>query len=231
MSLLHHVYQRLIAAGWKMLIWRTILAKKEMKDESSYMYWHRQLGMQVSSCSETVNNPYTYTCVDLYMASPLEKKQRTGSVNITQNMDCPVFWLLLDNELLSGRGGVTRFEDEGVRYRRERVRIGWRFNSANRKKKQTGLYCHQLKWTEELWLWTQLTKTPMIIMWPNSETKIMMTCQWIHDEMLHFYPPWSPFLFLWWPTQVLDSFPSLFLFVCLSGISFSLEMYRRLLVD
>lgn len=171
MSLLHHVYQRLIAAGWKMLIWRTILAKKEMKDESSYMYWHRQLGMQVSSCSETVNNPYTYTCVDLYMASPLEKKQRTGSVNITQNMDCPVLWLLLDNELLSGRGGVTRFEGEGVRYRRERVPIGWRFNSANRKKKQTGLYCHQLKWTEELWLWTQLTKTPMIIMWPNSETK------------------------------------------------------------
>lgn len=158
-----------------MLIWRTILAKKKRwKMKVSYMYLHRQLGMQVSSCSETVNNPYTYTCVDLYMASPLEKKQRTGSVNITQNMDCPVLWLLLDNELLSGRGGVTRFGGEGVRYRRERVRIGWRLNSANRKKKQTGLYCHQLKWTEELWLWTQLSKTPMIIMWPNSETK----CWW-----------------------------------------------------
>lgn len=86
-SSMHHVYQRLIAAGWK--IRRTILAKKKMKDESSYMYLHRQFGMQVSSCSETVNNPYTYTCVDLYMASPLEKKQRTGSVNITQNIDCP----------------------------------------------------------------------------------------------------------------------------------------------
>lgn len=46
-----------------------------MKDESSYMYLHRQLGMQVSSCSETVNNPYTYTCVDLYMASPLKKSR------------------------------------------------------------------------------------------------------------------------------------------------------------
>lgn len=64
--------------------------KRDEKDESSYMYLHRQVGMQVSSCSETVNNPYTYTCDDLYMASPLEKKQRTGSVNTTQNMDCPV---------------------------------------------------------------------------------------------------------------------------------------------
>lgn len=51
------------------------IKKEEMKDESSYMYLHRQLGMQVSSCSETGNNPHTYTCVDLYMASPLEKSR------------------------------------------------------------------------------------------------------------------------------------------------------------
>lgn len=49
--------------------------KRDEKDESSYMYLHRQVGMQVSSCSETVNNPYTYTCDDLYMASPLEKSR------------------------------------------------------------------------------------------------------------------------------------------------------------
>lgn len=61
-----------------MLILRKMLAEK-MKDESSYL--HRQLGMQVSSFGRTGNNPYTYNCDELYMASPLEKKQRTGSVN------------------------------------------------------------------------------------------------------------------------------------------------------
>lgn len=50
------------------------------------MYLHRQLGMQVSSCSETVNNPYTYTCVDLYMASPLEKKSRELEVLISHRI-------------------------------------------------------------------------------------------------------------------------------------------------
>lgn len=73
-----------------MLIWRTIVAKKEMKDESSYMYLHRQLSMQVSSCSETVNDPYTYTCVDLYMASPLKKSRELEVLISHKIVDCPV---------------------------------------------------------------------------------------------------------------------------------------------
>lgn len=107
-----------------MLISRKILAKK-MKDESSYMYLHRQLGMQVSSFLETGNNPYTYTCDELYMASPLEKKQRTGSVNITQNMDCPVLFYGSCWTMSSYQGGcqrerITRFggletEEKGFR--------------------------------------------------------------------------------------------------------------------
>lgn len=52
---------------------------KRMKDESSYV--HKQLSMHVSSFGITGNNPYTYNCDELYMASPLEKKHRTGSVN------------------------------------------------------------------------------------------------------------------------------------------------------
>lgn len=46
---------------------------KRMKDESSYV--HKQLSMHVSSFGITGNNPYTYNCDELYMASPLEKKK------------------------------------------------------------------------------------------------------------------------------------------------------------
>lgn len=72
-----------------MLILRKMLAKK-MKDESSYL--HRQLGMQVSSFGKTGNNPYTYNCDELYMASPLEKSRELAVLIITQNMDCPVLF-------------------------------------------------------------------------------------------------------------------------------------------
>lgn len=86
----------------KMLILRKMLAKK-MKNESSYL--HRQLCMQVSSFGKSGNNPHTYNCDELYMASPLEKKQRTGSVNYhtEYGLPCVVLWLLQDNEQISGR--------------------------------------------------------------------------------------------------------------------------------
>lgn len=42
---------------------------QKMEDESSFL--HRQLGMHVSSFGKTGNNPYTYNCDELYMASPL----------------------------------------------------------------------------------------------------------------------------------------------------------------
>lgn len=57
---------------------------------------------------EAGNNLYTYTCDELYMASPLEKKQRTGSVNIRGNADCPGLFYGSYNEQVSGnvsRGG------------------------------------------------------------------------------------------------------------------------------
>lgn len=70
-------------------------------------------------------NPYTYTCDELYMASPLEKKQRTGSVNITENMDCPVLvygscWTLSRYEGRASQGGgykvwMVEGEEKGFR--------------------------------------------------------------------------------------------------------------------
>lgn len=72
---------------------------KRMKDESSYV--HKQLSMHVSSFGITGNNPYTYNCDELYMASPLEKKSTELVVLIIkQNKELSnvVLWLLLDNE-------------------------------------------------------------------------------------------------------------------------------------
>lgn len=58
---------------------------------------------------EAGNNLYTYTCDELYMASPLEKKkQRTGSVNIRGNTDCPGLFYGSYNGQVTGnvsRGG------------------------------------------------------------------------------------------------------------------------------
>lgn len=39
---------------------------------------------------KTGNNPHTYNCVELYMASPLEKSRELAVLIITQDMDCPV---------------------------------------------------------------------------------------------------------------------------------------------
>lgn len=71
---------------------------KRMKDESSYV--HKQLSMHVSSFGITGNNPYTYNCDELYMASPLEKSTELVVLIIKQNKELSnvVLWLLLDNE-------------------------------------------------------------------------------------------------------------------------------------
>lgn len=71
------------------------------------------------------------------MASPLKKKQRTSSVIITQNMDCPVLFYGSCWTISSYQGGcqrerITRFggletEEKGFRSS---------LNSANRKKRQ-----------------------------------------------------------------------------------------------
>lgn len=127
-------------------------------------------------------------------------------------MDCPVLWLLLDNELLSGRGGVTRFGKWGVRWTRERVQIGWRFNSANRKKQIDKLVVSPvhmnwgaLKVSSLRFLWLSCD----LILRPNSDD--MSVYSWWNAL---FSSPLESICFLWWATQVLDSFPSVF--VCLS---------------
>lgn len=117
-----------------MLILRKMLAKK-MKDESSYL--HRQLGMQVSSFGKTGNNPHTYNCDELYMASPLEKSRELAVLIITQNIDCLVLFYGSCWTTCSYQGGCQKEEDQKVwrvRNRREGVQIGLSLNSANRKK-------------------------------------------------------------------------------------------------
>lgn len=92
---------------------------------------------------KTGNNPYTYNCDELYMASPLEKKQRTGSVNYhtEYGLPCVVLWFRLDNEKLLGR--VLRRTGSKVRRvtkRKEGVQIGLSLNSANRGGKKDRLF-------------------------------------------------------------------------------------------
>ncbi len=131
-----------------MLILRKMLAKK-MKDESSYL--HRQLGMQVSSFGKTGNNPYTYNCDELYMASPLEKSRELAVLIITQNMDCPVLFYGSCWTMSSYQGGYQEGEDQKVwrvRNRKEGVQIGLSLNSANRKKRQM---VHTVVSLHELW--------------------------------------------------------------------------------
>lgn len=96
-----------------------------MEDESGYL--HRQLGMQVSSFGKTGNNPYTYNCDELYMASPLEKSRELVVLIITQNTDCPVLFYGSCWTASGYWGGCQEEEDQKVwrvRHRREGVRSG-----------------------------------------------------------------------------------------------------------
>ena len=104
-----------------------------MSDESSYL--HRQLGMHVSSFGKTGNNPYTYNCDGLYMASPLEKSRELAVLIITQNMACPVLCYGSCWTTSSYQGGEDQ-KVRRVRDRREGVQIGLSLNSANRKTRQ-----------------------------------------------------------------------------------------------
>lgn len=88
---------------------------------------------------KTGNNPYTYNCDELYMASPLEKSRELAVLIVTQNMDCPVLFYGSCWTMSSYQGGCQEGEDQKVwrvRNRREGVQIGWSLNSANRKERQ-----------------------------------------------------------------------------------------------
>lgn len=87
---------------------------------------------------KTGNNPYTYNCDELYMASPLEKSRELAVLIITQNMDCPVLFYGSCWTTSSYRGRVSRRRGSKVRRvakRKEGIRIGLSLNSANRRKK------------------------------------------------------------------------------------------------
>lgn len=56
---------------------------QKMEDESSFL--HKQLGMHVSSSAKTGNNPYTYNCGELYMASPLEKSRELAVLIVSHS--------------------------------------------------------------------------------------------------------------------------------------------------
>lgn len=121
-----------------------------MKDERGYL--HRQLGMQVSSLGKTGNNPYTYNCDGLYMASPLEKSRELAVLIITQNMACPVLCCGSCWTTSSYQGGCREGEDQKVwrvRNRREGIQIGLSLYSANRKKRQ--MVHHTVISLHELW--------------------------------------------------------------------------------
>lgn len=109
---------------------------QKMEDESGHL--HKDKGMQKSLVSEkTGNSPYTYNCDELYMVSPLEKKQRTGSVNYHtgHGLLCALYWLLLDSKQLLGEGShmgerIRRF---GRRNRRIEVQTRLSVNSGDSK--------------------------------------------------------------------------------------------------
>ena len=121
-----------------MLIWRKMLGQK-MEDESGYL--HRQLACKVSSFGETGNNPYTYNCDALYMASPLEKNRELASVNFhTEYMDIfPVVFYGSCWTSSSYWGGCQGGEGQKVRKVRNRgegVQIRVSLNRANRRQRQ-----------------------------------------------------------------------------------------------
>lgn len=167
-----------------------------MKDESSYMYLHRQLGMQVSSCSETGNNPHTYTCVDLYMASPLEKS-RELEVLISHRIRTALPLAPAGQWAVIREGEESQGVGSGRLGGRERER-GFKLGGDLAAPIERSRFNNRLMASPAHVNWgavvLKVGKSPRIL-WLSCDLNLM-TRQRNGDETLHFPRPWSPFVLL-----------------------------------
>lgn len=84
------------------------------KDEGGQQLFAQAGGHASQQLGKTGNNPYTYNCDELYMASPLEKSRELAVLIIIQNTDCPVWFYGSCWTTCSYWGGCQEVEDQKV---------------------------------------------------------------------------------------------------------------------
>jgi hypothetical protein len=71
-----------------------VVCHKGMEDDSGNCTGSLACKLGVFGNKKERNNPDTYNCAGLYMESPLERRRELGVLIITQNVNCPMFYML-----------------------------------------------------------------------------------------------------------------------------------------